>query len=60
MEEAIYQIKLETRHFAKRQLTWVRREKEVIFLNKNEFNYEKQAILNYIRECLTAKNIIEV
>lgn len=60
MEEAIYQIKLETRHFAKRQLTWFRREKEVIFLNKNEFNNEKQAILNYIRDCLIDKKIIEV
>ena len=60
MEEAIYKIKLETRHFAKRQLTWFRREKDVIFLNKNEFNYEKEAILNYIKKCLIDKNIIEV
>lgn len=59
MEEAIYKIKLETRHFAKRQLTWFRREKDVIFLNKNEFNYEKEAILNYIRTCLIDKKIIE-
>ena len=31
IEEAIYKIKLETRHFAKRQLTWFRREKDVTF-----------------------------
>ncbi len=59
IEEAIYRIKLETRHFAKRQLTWFRREKDVIFLNKNEFNYEKEAILRYIKECLIDKNIIK-
>lgn len=59
LEEAIYRIKLETRHFAKRQLTWFRREKDVIFLNKNEFNYEKEAILRYIKECLIDKNIIK-
>lgn len=33
-EEAIYRIKRDTRHFAKRQLTWFRREKEVIWLDK--------------------------
>ena len=59
MDEAIYRIKLETRHFAKRQLTWFRREKDVIFLNKNEFNYEKEAILKYIKTCLLDKKIIE-
>ena len=33
-EDAIYRIKRDTRHFAKRQLTWFRREKEVIWLDK--------------------------
>lgn len=30
LEEAVYIIKRDTRHFAKRQLTWFKREKEVI------------------------------
>ena len=30
LEEAVYIIKRETRHFAKRQLTWFRRERDVI------------------------------
>ena len=38
LEEAVYVIKRETRHFAKRQLTWFRREKDVIWLDKSEFN----------------------
>lgn len=37
LERAVYLIKRETRHFAKRQLTWYRREKEVVMLDKTEF-----------------------
>lgn len=33
LEEAIYQMKIGTRHFAKRQLTWFRREKDAVFLD---------------------------
>ncbi len=54
LDEAIYILKRDTRHFAKRQLTWFRREREVIWINKNEFHYDEEAILNqmltYIRE----------
>ena len=32
LEEAVERIKLDTRHFAKRQLTWFRRERDVIWL----------------------------
>jgi tRNA dimethylallyltransferase len=35
LEEAICKIKINTRHFAKRQLTWFRREKDVIWIDKN-------------------------
>lgn len=43
LEEAIYLIKRDTRHFAKRQCTWFKREKEVqwIDVKKLEFNAEK-------------------
>ena len=34
-DEAIYRIKRDTRHFDKRQLTWFRRERDVIWLDKN-------------------------
>lgn len=33
LEEAVENIKIETRHFAKRQLTWFRREKDVIWVD---------------------------
>ena len=48
LEEAVYLIKRDTRHFAKRQLTWFRREKEVIWVNKPEFDYDNQKILEYM------------
>ena len=37
LEDAIGKIKKETRHFAKRQLTWFRREKEVTWVEKSNF-----------------------
>lgn len=59
LDEAVYRIKRDTRHFAKRQLTWFGREKEVVFINKNEFNYQKEAILRYIKDYLVQKNIFK-
>ena len=48
LEEAIYIIKRDTRHFAKRQITWFKREKEVIWVNKPDFNYDNDQILDYM------------
>lgn len=50
LEEAVAAIKQNTRHFAKRQLTWFRRERDVIWVNKNEFHYNKEEILNFLLE----------
>lgn len=53
LEDTIDKIKKDTRHFAKRQLTWFRREKEVIWLNKKEYEQEKDlldSVLNIIQE----------
>ena len=58
LEEAVYIIKRETRHFAKRQITWFKRERDVIWLNKNEFDYKNEAILAYIIKILKEKAII--
>lgn len=46
-EEAIAKIKQETRHFAKRQMTWFRRERDVIFLDRQDFPND-DAILSHI------------
>lgn len=57
LEQAIYLIKRDTRHFAKRQLTWFRREKDVIWVPQNEFGYEKSKILAFLLEKLEQKGI---
>lgn len=48
LEEAVYIIKRDTRHFAKRQLTWFRRERDVIWIEKEKFAYDDEKMLNYI------------
>ncbi len=58
LDEAVYIIKRETRHFAKRQITWFKRERDVIWLNKNEFDYKNDAILAYMIKLLKEKAII--
>lgn len=50
LEEAVYIIKRDTRHFAKRQLTWFRRERDVIWVDKSEFDYEEQILQFMIKE----------
>ena len=47
-EEAVYILKRDTRHFAKRQLTWFRREKDVIWVDKDKFNYDDDRILSFM------------
>lgn len=48
LQEAVYLIKRDTRHFAKRQLTWFRREKDVIWIDKKEFLYDDRQILAFM------------
>ena len=57
LEDAIYIIKRDTRHFAKRQLTWFRREKKVTFIDKDVYK-DEESILEYMKELLTKDGII--
>ena len=59
LEEAIYILKRETRHFAKRQLTWFRREREVIWLDKQKYDYDEAAILEDMCSILHTKEILK-
>ena len=36
LDEAVYALKLNTRHYAKRQLTWMRREEDVLWVDALE------------------------
>ena len=49
-EEAIEEIKKNTRHFAKRQLTWFRKEENVTWVDKAAFNRDDDKILDYVIE----------
>lgn len=58
LEEAVYVLKRDTRHFAKRQLTWFRREKDVIWVKKPDFDYDDKKILEYILENCKKRGIL--
>jgi len=55
LEEAVYLLKRDTRHFAKRQLTWFRREKEVSWIQKNEYGDKEDLVLEALLEELKKK-----
>lgn len=58
LEESIYIIKRDTRHFAKRQLTWFKREKDVIWVNKDQYNDDENKILEAIINEIHHKQIV--
>ena len=45
LERAIYLIKRNTRHFAKRQLTWFKREQDVNWIDKEAFDHNDELIM---------------
>ena len=45
LDTAVYTIKRDTRHFAKRQLTWFRRERQVTWIQKEVYDYDEDRIL---------------
>lgn len=57
LDEAIELLKKDTRHYAKRQLTWFKREREVIWIDKELYSSEEE-ILGYMRKELENKNIL--
>ncbi len=48
LDEAVCVIKRDTRRFAKRQLTWFRRERDVIWIEKDKFEYDDEKMLHYM------------
>ena len=59
LEEAVRIIKRDTRHFAKRQLTWFRRERDVIWLSREQFGTDDEAVLEYMLKILQERKIIK-
>lgn len=58
LEEAVYVLKRDTRHFAKRQITWFNREDDVIWLNRPDYNGNDEKILAEMIKTMKDKGII--
>ena len=58
LEEAVRILKRDTRHFAKRQLTWFKRERDVIWVDKAAFSYDEEALLAFMITILREKGIL--
>ncbi|MEE0954711.1 MAG: tRNA (adenosine(37)-N6)-dimethylallyltransferase MiaA [Eubacterium sp.] len=52
LDRTVEQIKEDTRHFAKRQLTWFRREKDVIWISKEDFDFDEDRILTFMLDVM--------
>ena len=59
LDEAVRILKRDTRHFAKRQLTWFRRESDVIWVDKDKFAFEDEKILECMLSVCRERKIIE-
>ena len=58
LEEAVRIIKRDTRHFAKRQLTWFRRERDVIWIDKSQIGREDEKAVEFMMNYLLDTKII--
>lgn len=58
LEEAVEIIKRDTRHFAKRQITWFKRESDVTWIDKKEYDYNEEKILKAMLQELKERGII--
>ena len=60
LEEAVYILKRDTRHFAKRQLTWFRREKDVRWLDLDQYQGNTDLILaDILKDCEQAEIVLK-
>lgn len=59
LDEAITIIKRDTRHFAKRQITWFKRERDVIWMDKAAAHYDEEVLLKQMLDELKKKQIIK-
>lgn len=58
LDEAVYILKRDTRHFAKRQLTWFRRERDVRWLDLDRYQGNTDLILKDILKDCEEKRIV--
>lgn len=58
LDEAVRIIKRDTRHFAKRQLTWFKREKDVIWADRSLIGQDEDKLAQYMLNNLRERKII--
>ena len=58
LKEAVRIIQRDTRHFAKRQLTWFRRERDVIWIDKSIVGRDEDKLITFMLDQLRKKEII--
>ena len=57
LEEAVYILKRDTRHFAKRQITWFKRERDVRWLELEQFQNDRKKVLEHILDEIEGEGI---
>lgn len=57
-DEAVRIIKRDTRHFAKRQLTWFKREADVTWVSQEDFDFDRNKILDWMADDLKRRGIL--
>lgn len=64
LEDAVYRIKRDTRHFAKRQITWFKRERDVIWVSRQDYRAEDgkedERILAYMLQTLRERHGLSI
>ena len=58
LDEAARIIKRDTRHFAKRQITWFKREKNVVWADRSVIGQDDEKLADYMLDCLRDRKII--
>lgn len=59
LEEALYIVKRDTRHFAKRQITWFKRERAVRWLNLPDFDNDMEKVMGRVLQDINEKYGLE-
>lgn len=59
LQEAVYRLKRDTRHFAKRQMTWFKREREVEMLDMGYFRERPEELYAYMETVMKRKHVWE-
>ena len=57
LQEAVYILKRDTRHFAKRQITWFKRERDVRWLELEQFQNDRKKVLEHILDEIEGEGI---